>query len=410
MNVTVQRDELKLWVFLSLILVGPALSLSLLKAHLLAVFFVILVMVATALKNRVADKRMLAVFTLIVSCCLFWFLLHALSGAVNTRYFVYLFYTIFCFMVFVASFYALTRLRASALSDVLFVVCCINLIIAYAELVMGISLFGLNPVGDLFQIGSSFWANVNTNAYAVLIFSSAMYLLGAFKRYLIITIMLLVYCVFIQAKLILAFTMLQFIFFIMYSNPRYRVYGFLTLALFTPLFTYFFYGNIFSIFLAVEYAAALITDEHALKELVETGRLSSVVIRAYTLSEMIATIQDFELWHFLFGQGFGTINISFMNNTLGVYETHYSPHFFFLEIFIYAGVLFYALYLISIRLLAGSFGMRYFFLLSPAFAAVIAVSSAVYFPPFYFLLALVAFLTKKRTLLKRTVYENPSPR
>ncbi|MDP4536909.1 hypothetical protein Q3O60_11965 [Alkalimonas collagenimarina] len=401
MNLTIRKDELKLWVFTALILVGPALSIGLLKAHLVAVFFVILILIATSLKYMKADKGMLTSCALLLSCCFIWFAVHALNGAINARYFMYLFYTVFCFMVFIASYHALSKLNNHTLTNFLFVFCSLNLLIGFVEMIVGLSFFGLNPVGDRFQIGSSFWANVNTNAYAVLIFSCAIYVLGGFKKYLFITLLLIVYCLFIHAKLVLALTAMQFVFFAMYSNPRYRIYGLLFLAIVSPVFVYLFYNNFLAIFLAAEYAVELISNDNSLKELVESGRLSSIAIRAYTLSEMTTILQNFDVWKFLFGAGFGSINISFMNNTLGVYETYYSPHFFYLEIFIFSGLLFYVMYLAAIKALSGHFGIKYFVLFSPAFAAVIAVSSAVYFPPFYFLLALVAFMAKPKSLSKR---------
>jgi len=106
---------------------------------------------------------------------------------------------------------------------------------------------------------------------------------------------------------------------------------------------------------------------------------------------MLNIIADFSFLNWMFGIGFGNINISFINNEWGGLIEYFAPHLFYLEMTIYAGFSYYIFYFTAMKVIAGRLPWRSMLIATPTLGAIIAISSAVYFLPLYFFLAVLAF-------------------
>lgn len=382
-------------LFIIGLLVGPAAGAGPLKLfHPLLLLITFVALLYVGLKGKVS-RSYFSVALVLFSYLVFVVATHALFGTVNARYLMYLTYVILMFLVFLNMTLAFSALNRKWVGKTFFIYALINVILGTTEFLLGMSIFGLNPLGDPYQIGASFWANVNTNALVVLICAVVVYFTYSKTCFYLLTFSLLFYCLLVDAKIIFLMSFLQLIFLTLQGRFKVMVAVLLSATVVTPFLIYFFWNNIVVSYLAVSSAFDLVRDDAAINAMVKSGSMDSIAIRAYALNIMLDMMEQFSFADWVFGAGFGSINISFYSEQMGQHMDSFSPHFFYLEMLIYSGFLFYVLYFSAIRLLTGSWCVKKFIVFSPLFAAVISISSAVYFAPLYVFFAFIVFISVK---------------
>lgn len=389
------RALILLYKFLVIgLLIGPAIGAGPLKLfHPLLLLLTLITLLFVCLKGKVARAHLNAV-VLLFSFLSIVVSKHALDGAINTRYLMYLTYVILMYLVFLNMTLVFSILNKAWIGKIFFSYALINLVLGTTEFLLGVSVFGLNPLGDPYQIGASFWANVNTNALVVIICAVVVYFTFSQACFYFLIFLLLFYCLLVDAKIIFLMSLMQLIFLTLQGRFKVMLAVLLSTVFVTPFLIYFFWDNIVVSYLAVSSAFDLVRDDAAINALVESGSMDSIAIRAYSLNIMFDMVERFSLADWLFGVGFGTINISFYSEQMGRHMDSFSPHFFYLEMLIYSGAMFYLLYFFAIRLVSGSWCIKQIVLFAPLFAAVISISSAVYFAPLYIFFAFIAVQSK----------------
>ncbi len=384
--------QLRYIVFFIFLLLGPSLALFELRAVHLTFCFLLLTGCLYILKHRLLDKK---VFLLLATYFLFlflWIVNHAVLGGFSLRYIAYCYYFTFTFFIFYFSFRTLITVPRIIIRNVIQVFICINILIAIAEIFIGISFFAFNPLaGTEYQIGSSFWANVNTNAVALILLNTSLYFLGYKKHFYINAIPILIFCFLVDAKLCILALVGQLVVAQLIANATARVFFAVAIVIITPVILFVFQKQLNVVFLTLIQAFSFFENSDLLAKIVSSGDVSSVVIRAFALSEMLNQIYDFSLTNLLFGIGFGNLNISFVNNKWGGLVEYFSPHLFYLEIIIYLGISYYVFYFMVMKIVAGRLPWRSILIATPTLGSVVAISSAVYFLPLYFFLAVLSF-------------------
>ncbi|WP_157577401.1 hypothetical protein [Shewanella waksmanii] len=402
-NLKDSRSSFILAVFMIFIFIGPSVSVGPIKLYHLITAILLVFTAFIVLRTKKVDRK--DFLSVLITCFFvaYLFVKHFYFDEISLRYFVYLFYFLVTYVVYLLSFHSIKSLGLEKIANIIVVVSYFNLFLAFFELSLGISVFNFNPLGVEFQNMSSLWGNVNTNAICLLFSTVAVYYSGRRKHYFVLTLLLVLYCLAIHSKLALMATIGQMSFLVMANSYKARLYFLCGAVVVGTLTTMFLSNHIESVVNAVVQAWNFLANTEQLKAVVESGTLESIAVRAYALSEMLNILKGFNLLDYLFGIGFGSINISFYNETWMKTVSYFPPHFFYLEMIIYCGISFFAFYFIQIKVLSGKFGLKYMLILLPSFMSVISVSSVVYFVPFYFFLAMITYLNLV------TKEEHPSP-
>ncbi|WP_162924146.1 hypothetical protein [Shewanella algidipiscicola] len=380
-------------IFIFFIFIGPSISLGPLKMYHFSVGVILAVAFFSCLKFMHVAKEELLSFLLLLAFLSVLFIKHLAFDTIDSRYFLYVFYFFVTYFVFTFSRQALHRLGLERVAEIIIFVSYLNFAVAFVELLLGVSIFGLNPLNGDFQNASSLWGNVNSNAICLLFSSVAVYYSGKKGHYFYLTILLIAYCLAIHSKLALMATLGQMCFLLMANSNKARVYFLIFSVIASTIGVVFLSNHLESLIEAVSRAWHFLANTQELKSVVESGSLESIAVRAYALSEMIKIVNDFGLLDFMFGVGFGIINISFYNEVWMKTVSHFPPHFFYMEMLIYSGLSFFIFYFLQFKILSGRFALKYVLILSPSLLSIISVSSAVYFTPYYFFLALIVYLS-----------------
>lgn len=402
------KDEIRSWNVLSIasgfallsILFGPGLGIGPLRLYIPAILFLSFVFGLHFIKRRqtVMPKSYFNALAIFSIFSLFMLVAHLFTGKINARYFLYFYYYLFTFLVFLISFWLLSKVDKSKLTRFITFGILSCVVLAILEVAIGISLISSIPIlSPDFEPGSGFWGNPNTNIVALLIFNSYFYFSGLQSRYFLFSLLLIILGLMISARIGVLMILLQCLFFIGSERVSIR---FILLALFfaaAPIFIFVFHEQLRIIVAGFGKAFVLFSDSQLVTNMAESGQTDSLVIRGYSLFEMLKQIGSFTWHEWVFGSGFGQLNLVINNSKLGGPIEYFSPHFFYLEIFVYAGLAYYLMFAFAMRSLAGKFPLKTIILLLPCFASIVAISSAVYFVPMYFLLALACFQQKQAT-------------
>lgn len=384
-------------IFIFFIFIGPSISLGPLKMYHFSVAGLLALAFFSCLKFMRVAKGELVSFLVLLAFLFVLFIKHFAFNSIDTRYFIYLFYFFITYSVFIFSRHALDLLGLERVSRIILFVSYLNFSVALLELVLGISLFGLNPLSGDFQNASSLWGNVNTNAICLLFSSVAVYYSGRKDHYFYLTILLIVYCLAIHSKLALMATVGQMCFLLMASSNKARVYFLIISVVIGSIGMIFLSNHLESLIGAISQAWHFLGNTKELKAVVESGSLESIAVRAYALSEMIQMVKGFSFLDYALGVGFGSIDISFYNETWMKTVSHFPPHFFYMEMLVYTGFSFFIFYFLQFKILSGKFCLKYCLILLPTLLSIISVSSAVYFTPYYFFLALIVYLNSSNS-------------
>lgn len=379
-------------IFLALIFVGPSLGVLQLKGFHIAVGVLALIGFLYSCKVDGIDLLKARLLMLLSSFIGVWLVIHVLQGAISARYIAYLFYFIFTFLCFYFSFRALVTLNNVTVFWLIQAFIYFDAALVLVELLLNVSFLSFYPLsGSEYQVGSAFWANVNTNAAVLILLNTSLYFLGFKKAFNVNSILIMLLSLSIDAKLCFLAAGAQLVLSQLLSSALARFLFIFCVSILIPVLIIIFHAELMYVLAALNQALELVFDTEALEAIVSSGNMFSVAIRAYALSEMFSVLSDFSFVNWLFGIGFGNLNISFVNNSWGGLVEHFSPHLFYLEVIIYAGLSFYIFYLSALTMLSKRFPWRSLLIASPTLGVIIAISSAVYFIPLYFFLASIAY-------------------
>lgn len=379
-------------VFMVLLVIGPSFALMQLKGFHFSVGFLSLVGFLYLVRGKVLDikqAQLIIIYGVFVSL---WLFMHAMSGAISVRYITYLFYFTFTFVIFYFSFRTLISLEKRTIFNIIQGFIYVDLVLALFEVVTNQALFNYYPLaGSDYQVGSAFWSNMNTNAAALILLNTSLYFLDFKKAFYVNSIPLMILSLIVDAKLCFIAAAGQIVLAQLMASGFARVVFSASLIILIPIISIIFQKQLGYVLYTLNQALDFLSNTEALEAIVSSGNMFSVAIRAYALSEMLNIVENFSLLNWLFGIGFGNINISFINNEWGGLIEYFAPHLFFLEMTIYAGFSYYIFYFLVMRVMGGRFPWRSMLIATPTLGAMVAISSAVYFLPFYFFLAVLAF-------------------
>ena len=384
------QHQFRYIVFLLCILVGPSLAIIQLKGFHIIFGFLTLVGALYVLKMNELDNKKLKLFITYFGFVSIWVTNHLLTGGLSVRYVLYLFYFTFTLGIFYFSFRLLITVSKDTIYKIIQAFIYIDLLMAFLEVATNMAFFNFYPLaGSEYQVGSAFWSNMNTNAAALILLNTSLYFLGYKKSFYLNTIPILVLSLLVDAKLCVLAALGQVVLTQLMASGTARVVFGLVLVIVLPLAAIIFQKQLDYILYALNQALDLLTNTKALEAIVSSGNMFSVAIRAYALSEMINIISQFSIVNWLFGIGFGNINISFVNNQWGGLIEYFAPHLFFFEMTIYLGFSYYLFYFIIMKIIAGRLPWRSLLIAIPTLGSIIAISSAVYFLPLYFFFAVI---------------------
>ncbi|NMP32961.1 hypothetical protein HII17_15490 [Thalassotalea sp. M1531] len=379
-------------VFMVFLVVGPSLALLQLKGFHLSVFFLALVGFLYLIKTKSLDikqAQLCMVYSVFIGS---WFVVHAYLGVISTRYITYLFYFTFTLAVFYFSFRALITLEKETLFKIIQTFIYVDLFIVMLEVIANQAIFNFYPlVGSEYQVGSAFWSNMNTNATALILFNTSLYFLNFKRAFYVNTIPLMVLSLVVDAKLCFIAATAQIVLTQMLASGLARVIFITSLAVVIPIIVIVFQQQLNYVIYTFYQALDFLSNTEALEAIVSSGNMFSVAIRAFALSEMLNLVSEFSILNWVFGIGFGNINISFVNNEWGGLIEYFAPHLFYLEMTIYAGINYYIFYFLVMKIIGGRLAWRSMLIACPTLGSVIAISSAVYFLPLYFFLAVLVY-------------------
>jgi len=379
-------------IFLLLMLVGPSFALLQLKGFHLSVGFLGLMGFLYWCKNDAVDIKQSYLVTVFAGFMTIWFVMHFLSGAISVRYFTFCFYFSFTYAIFYFSFRSLISLNKESIYRLIQVFIYIDLLMVLAEVALNTAFFNFYPLaGSEYQIGSAFWSNMNTNAAVLILLNTTLYFLNFKKAFYFNSVPLMMLSLVVDAKLCFLAAAAQLVLAQLLASGVARVVFAIALVVIVPILAVLFQKQLSYVLYTFNQALDFLSNTEALEAIVSSGNMFSVAIRAFALSEMLNIINEFSLLNWLFGIGFGNINISFVNNEWGGLIEYFAPHLFYLEMIIYAGFSFYFFYFTVMTILGGRFPWRSMLIAMPSLGAIIAISSAVYFLPLYFFLAVLTF-------------------
>ncbi|WP_181901701.1 hypothetical protein [Thalassotalea euphylliae] len=379
-------------VFLLLMLIGPSFALMQLKGFHLSVVFLTVVGVLYWLRARAVDSKQAQLIVLLAVFMSLWLPMHLLSGAISARYFAYCFYFIFTLAIFYFSFRALITLNKKTLFRIIQTFIYIDLLVVLAEVFLNIAFFNYYPLaGSEYQVGSAFWSNMNTNAAVLVLLNSSLYFLNFNRAFYINSLPIMMLSLVVDAKLCFLAAAGQLVLAQLLASGVARVVFSIVMIVVAPILAFVFQKQLGYVLYTFNQALEFLANTEALEAIVSSGNMFSVAIRAYALSEMFEVVSKFSFLNWLFGIGFGNINISFVNNEWGGLIEYFAPHLFYLEMLIYAGFSYYVFYFYVMTILAGRIPWRSTLIALPSLGAIVAISSAVYFLPLYFFFAVLTF-------------------
>lgn len=379
-------------VFLMCLLVGPSLAILQFKGFHFSFGFLLLVGALYIFKKDEIDNKKITLFITYMSFVSLWIINHVLTGSLSLRYILYLFYFTFTFGIFYFSFRLLITVPKPVIYKIIQTFIYIDLLIALLEVAANLAIFNFYPlVGSEYQVGSAFWSNMNTNAVVLILLNTSLYFLGYKKSFYINTIPLLILSLLVDAKLCFLAALGQVVLTQLMANGTARIFFAIAVVVILPVVAILFQKQLDYVLYALNQALDLLTNTKALEAIVSSGNMFSVAIRAYALSEMLNIVSGFSIVNWLFGIGFGNINISFVNNEWGGLIEHFAPHLFFLEMTIYLGFSYYLFYFIAMKVIAGRLPWRSMLIAIPTLGSIVAISSAVYFLPLYFFFAVICY-------------------
>jgi hypothetical protein len=384
--------SLRYVVFMVLLVIGPSFALMQLKGFHLSVVFLSLVGFLYINRTKWLDVKQAQ---LIITYGVFvglWLVMHTLSGGISVRYITYLFYFTFTFVIFYFSFRSLVSLSKETVFNIIQTFIYLDLLLVLVEVAINQALFNYYPLaGSEYQVGSAFWSNINTNAAALILLNTSLYFLGFKKAFYINSVPLLTLSLVVDAKLCFIAAAAQIVVMQLLASGFARVLFGASIIIIVPITTVVFQKELGYVMYTFNQAIGFLSNTEILEAIVSSGNMFSVAIRAYALSEMLNIISEFSILNWLFGIGFGNINISFVNNEWGGLIEYFAPHLFYLEMIIYVGFSYYFFYFTVMKIMGGRLPWRSMLIAIPTLSAIIAISSAVYFLPLYFFLAVLVF-------------------
>ena len=386
------QHQFRYVIFLICILVGPSLAILQLKGfHILFGFLTLMGILYVVKMNSIDIKKVKLLITFVTFVSI-WAVNHALTGGLSVRYVLYLFYFTFTLGVFYFSFRLLTTVPKATIYKIIQAFIYLDLIIVLFEVATNVALFNYYPLaGSEYQIGSAFWSNMNTNATALILLNTSLYFLGFKKTFYVNSVLLMMLSLIVDAKLCFIAAAGQVVLMQLLASGLARVVFSASLIIIVPIIFFAFQKQLDYVLYTLNQALNFLSNTEALEAIVSSGNMFSVAIRAYALSEMLNVISQFSILNWLFGIGFGNINIAFVNNEWGGLIEYFAPHLFYLEMLIYAGFSYYLFYLIIMKIVAGRFPWRSMLIAMPTLGSIVAISSAVYFLPLFFFLAVLTY-------------------
>jgi hypothetical protein len=386
------QHQFRYVIFLICILVGPSLAILQLKGFHITFGFLTMMGILYVVKMDSIDLKKVKLFINFVTFVSIWAVNHRLTGVLSARYVLYLFYFTFTLSVFYFSFRLLTTVPKDTIYKIIQTFIYLDFFMVLLEVITNVAFFNYYPLaGSEYQIGSAFWSNVNTNATALILLNTSLYFLGFKKTFYFNSVLLMMLSLIVDAKLCFIAAAGQVILMQLLASGQARVVFSTSLVIIVPIIFFAFQKQLDYVLYTLNQTLNFLSNTEALEAIVSSGNMFSVAIRAFALSEMLNIIDQFSVLNWLFGIGFGNINIAFVNNGWGGLIEHFAPHLFYLEMLIYAGFSYYLFYFITMKIVGGRVPWRSMLIAMPTLGSIVAISSAVYFLPLYFFLAVLTF-------------------
>lgn len=236
-----------------------------------------------------------------------------------------------------------------------------------------------NSIYNYKQVDSVFHGNVNNQAFhlCIIFFFSLFYCKKKLTIFFFF-IITLIYIINVDAKIVFIFFVIQIIFLFIENlkNKKLKIFFYVLCALsLLYLLNLLFFSEYIDII-----------ENNIINE-----NFDSITLRYYYLNIMLDKIQNFNIINFFIGYGvFNTDFSIYLNDKFMQHKTEFLnvAHFFIIEIFISFGFsIFLMIYLMFKNLIVSKINFIKF---SPLIMMHITLSSAIYFLPFYFLLAFIS--------------------
>ncbi|TDP40249.1 hypothetical protein DEU29_102149 [Idiomarina aquatica] len=373
-------------------LCAPLLGLAQLKFFILVITLGLTLYYLTALKTKFITRRTYRVALLVFAFLSFSLLKHLYFGELSARYFLYLSYFILTLFIFLFSIEVYKLLARDVLVAIFFYSAAATLLLACIEYALGFSLLAMLPLtGEGHQVGGGIWSNVNTNIVTVLFASMSIFLLGSKTKFYVLTAIALPIAFVLDAKIAILCILLQYMFIALVQSRWARIGVLAFIFIITPVLYAIFFEQVNVIGKTLVQATDLIAQPELVRSLAESGEIFSSAIRVYALLVMFDMMALFGPLDWLFGAGWGSINITFKNVNWSEPVEYFSPHFFYVEVLVYAGISYYLFYYFLIKSYVKRLPWSKFVFAAPVFMSIVAISSAVYYPPLYLFLGLLIY-------------------
>lgn len=372
---------------------APLLGISQLKFFLPILFFGLLLYYLTVLKEKQITLRTYKITLIALAFFSLWLLKHLYFRELDARYFLYFSYFLITFFIFLISIELYKTLRLKSLINILFYTSIFTLVLSTIEFILNFSLLSLIPLsGSGHQVGGGAWSNVNTNIVSVFIAATSIFLLGNRKLFYILASYSLVLGIALDAKIGVLCILMQLSIITLVQSSLARLAAILFISVIVPVLFFVFQEQVMVIWRALLKANELLAQPELIRDLAESGQMFSSAIRIYAILIMLDALETFTWLDWLFGQGLGSINIQFKNVNWNEPVEYFSPHFFYMEMLVYLGLAYYAFYYSVIKSYVRNFPWKLLFFTAPVWASIVAISSAVYYPPIYLFLGLIIAL------------------
>lgn len=391
------------WMMSRLLLItalcAPLLGLAQLKFFILVIGLAFVLYYLTALKTKFITRRTYRVTILLFAFLSFSLLKHLYFGELSARYFLYLSYFLLTLFIFLFSIEVYKLLPKNVVIAIFFYTAAATLLLAGIEFVLGFSLLTLLPLtGDGHQVGGGIWSNVNTNIVTVLFAAMSVFLLGSKTKFYVLTATALPIAFVLDAKIAILCILMQYMFIALVQSRWARIGVIAFIFIITPILYAVFYEQITIIGKTLVQATDLIAQPELVRSLAESGEIFSSAIRVYALLIMFDMMSLFGPMDWLFGAGWGSINITFKNINWNEPVEYFSPHFFYIEVLVYAGLSYYLFYYLLIKSYVKSLPWGKLLFTAPVFISIVAISSAVYYPPIYLFLGLLVYQQNQKEI------------
>jgi len=375
---------------LSIFFLGPAINsiLSYKINYMFLALFLCFVFFSKGIVNfKGIDKRLLSYLSIVIGSSAIYLFVHLNYNDINfDRYITYLTIGFIGSAVFYFSYICIEGIEVKGRGEYFYFPIFLFVVFFVFEFYYGVGYSNL-PIKHLY---SALHANINDQSLSLLILCSVVSITNSRDNKVIFFLFFVCigYAYYVGSRLIILFTIVQFLLLVFYKLIGRRMF------LWSVMLSFFTLA-IITIGALSLYDVGIFLDDFSYQVFLTKSTYSSIEMRVFLLLESFRTAADMSLVEYLFGLGFGQDNFI---NPFNTGQEYYNLHNTYMEFFINGGVFIYMCFL----LVATVFRVDYssfiinILLYSPVFLSVVSISSAVYYPQFYVLMAAVVLYSKHR--------------